>query len=74
MAFYPAPLEESNLAAHLMKSGTEIEIDWSDAEESAIYTAITRVRALALLNGYAIYKLGLRINEQTIEYTYLAAT
>ena len=43
MAFYSAPLEGSNLAAQLMKSGTEIEIDWSDAEESAIYTAITRV-------------------------------
>ena len=43
MALYSAPLEGSNLAAQLMKSGTEIEIDWSDAEESAICTAITRV-------------------------------
>ena len=31
MAFYSAPLEGSNLAAQLMKSGTEVKIDWSDA-------------------------------------------
>ena len=56
MAFYSAPLEGSNLAAQMMKSGAEIEIDWSDAEESAIYTAIARVRILSLLNAYNIYK------------------
>ena len=74
MAFYSAPLEGSNLAAQLMKSGTEVEIDWSDTEESAIYSAITQVRLLALLNGYNIYNFGLGVDEQTIEYTYLRAT
>ena len=48
MAFYSAPLEGSNLAAQLMKSGTEVKIDLSDVEESAIYSAITQVRLLAL--------------------------
>ena len=74
MAFYSAPLEGSNLAAQLMKSGTEIEIDWSDAEESAIYTAITQVRILSLLNGYNIYNYGLGVDEQTIEYIFQVAT
>ena len=73
MAFYSAPLEGSNLAAQLMKSGTEIEIDWSDAEESAIFTLITQVRVLALLNGFNFYNFGLG-NAQTMEYTYLRAT
>ena len=73
MAFYPAPLEGSNLAAQLMKSGTEIEIDWSDAEESAIYTLITQVRVLALLNGFNFYNFGLG-DAQTMEYSYLRAT
>ena len=61
MAFYSAPLEGSNLAAQLMKSVnfTELEIDWSDAEESAIYTAITRVRILSLLNNDNFYNFGL---------------
>ena len=74
MAFYSAPLEGSNLAAQLMKSGTEIEIDWSDTEESAIYTAITQVRILSLLNGYNIYNYGLGVDEQTIEYIFQVAT
>ena len=76
MAFYSAPLEGSNLAAQLMKLGplTEIEIDWSDAEESAIYTAITQVRLLSLLNGYNIYNYGLGVDEQTIEYILQVAT
>ena len=76
MAFYSAPLEGSNLAAQLMKSGPliEIEIDWSDAEESAIYTAITQVRILSLLNGYNIYNYGLAVDEQTIEYIFQVAT
>ena len=73
MAFYSAPLEGSNLAAQLMKSGTEIEIDWSDAEESAIFTLITQVRVLALLNGFNFYNFGLG-NAQTMEYTYQRAT
>ncbi len=74
MAFYSAPLEGSNLAAQLMKSGTEIEIDWSDTEESALYTAITQVRILSLLNGYNIYNYGLGVDEQTIEYIFQVAT
>ena len=74
MAFYSAPLEGSNLAAQLMKSGTEIEIDWSDTEESALYTAITQVRILSLLNGYNIYNYGLVVDEQTIEYIFQVAT
>ena len=74
MAFYSAPLEGSNLAAQLMKSGTEIEIDWSKTEESAIYTAITQVRILSLLNGYNIYNYGLGVDEQTIEYIFQVAT
>ena len=74
MAFYSAPLEGSNLAAQLMKSGTEIEIDWSDTEESAIFTAITQVRILSLLNGYNIYNYGLGVDEQTIEYIFQVAT
>ena len=73
MAFYSAPLEGSNLAAQLMKSGTEVEIDWSDAEESAIYTSITRVRLLSLLNSYNIYKFGLGIDEQNVQNIFLAA-
>ena len=73
MAFYSAPLEGSKLAAQMMKSGAEIEIDWSDAEESAIYTAISRVRILSLLNAYNIYKYKLGVDEQTIDYTYLVA-
>ena len=73
MAFYSAQLEGSNLAAQMMKSGAEIKIDWSDAEESAIYTAITRVRILSLLNAYNIYKYKLGVDEQTIDYTYLVA-
>ena len=73
MAFYSAPLEGSILAAQLMKSGTEVEIDWSDAEESAIYTSITRVRLLSLLNSYNIYKFGLGIDEQNVQNIFLAA-
>ena len=73
MAFYSAPLEGSILAAQLMKSGTEVEIDWSDAEESAIYTSITRVKLLSLLNSYNIYKFGLGIDEQNVQNIFLAA-
>ena len=75
MAFYSAPLEGSNLAAQLMKSVnfSEIEIDWSDAEESAIYTSISVVRILSLLNSYNGYNYGLG-NPQQMEYTYRAAT
>ena len=74
MAFYSAPLEGSNLAAQLMKSGNlGMEIDWSDAEESAIYTSISVVRILSLLNSYNGYNYGLG-NPQQMEYTYRAAT
>ena len=73
MAFYSAPLEGSNLAAQLMKSGTEVEIDWSDDEVSAIYISITRVRILSLLNSYNIYKFGLGIDEQNVQNIFLAA-
>ena len=74
MASYSAPLEGSNLAAQLMKSGNlGMEIDWSDAEESAIYTSISVVRILSLLNSYNGYNYGLG-NPQQMEYTYRAAT
>ena len=74
MAFYSASLEGSNLAAQLMKSGNlGMEIDWSDAEESAIYTSITGVRILSLLNTYNGYNFGLG-NAQQMEYTYRVAT
>ncbi len=73
MAFYSAPLEGSNLAAQLMKSGTEVEIDWSDDEVSAIYISTTRVRILSLLNSYNIYKFGLGIDEQNVQNIFLAA-
>ena len=71
MAFYSAPLEGSNLAAQMMKSGTEVEIDWSDAEVSAISISITRVRLLSLLNSYNIYNW-IKLTADC-EYTSLAA-